>query len=62
MDLSEINQFIKQFEQMRMMMRGMSSLKGMFSHAGQNGGNFNPHSKQNKHAMQKAMKMMRRFK
>ena len=62
MDLSEVNQFIKQFEQMRMMMRGMSGLKGMFSHAGQNADNFNPHSKQGKHAMKKAMKMMRKFK
>ena len=62
MDLSEVNQFIKQFDQMRMMMRGMSGLKGMFSHAGKNGENFNPHCKQGKHAVQKAMKMMRRFK
>ena len=61
MELVEVNQFIKQFDQMRMMMRGMSSLKGMFSHMG--GGNMpNPHSKQGKQAMQKAMKMMRRFK
>ena len=61
MELAEVNQFIKQFDQMRMMMRGMSSLKGMFSHMG--GGNMpNPHSKQGKQAMQKAMKMMRRFK
>ena len=63
MELSEVNMFIKQFEQMRMMMRGMSGLKGMFSHAaGTDGENFNPHSKQGRHAMKKAMKMMRRFK
>ena len=29
MDLAEINQFIKQFEQMRMMMKGMSDIKNM---------------------------------
>ena len=61
-DLADINQFIKQFNQMRAMMSGMNGLKGMFAHAGQNGANINPHSKQGKHAMQKAMKMMRRFK
>lgn len=60
MDLAEVNQFIKQFDQMRMMMRGMSGLKNMFSHAG--GAMPNPHSKQGKHAMKKAMSMMRRFK
>jgi len=60
MSLSEVNQFIKQFDGMRMMMRGMSGLKGMFSHAG--GSMPNPHSKQGKHAMKKAMSMMRRFK
>lgn len=62
MDLSEVNAFITQFEQMRMMMRGMNSLKGIFAHAGQGGKSFNPHSKQGKHAMKKAMKMMRKFK
>lgn len=61
-DYNEINQFIKQFEQMRAMMRGMSGLKGMLSHMGKNGENLNPHSRQGKHAMQKAIKMMRRFK
>ena len=60
MELAEVNQFIKQFDQMRMMMRGMTSLKGMFSHMG--GGMPNPNSKQGKHAMKKAMSMMRRFK
>ncbi len=60
MELAEVNQFIKQFDQMRMMMKGMTSLKGMFSHMG--GGMPNPHSKQGKHAMKKAMSMMRRFK
>ena len=61
-DVSEITQFIKQFNQMRAMMQGMSGLIGMFKHAGQNGEGINPHSKQGKHAMKKAMKMMRRFK
>ena len=60
MELAEVNQFIKQFDQMRMMMKGMTSLKGMFSHM--SGGMPNPHSKQGKHAMKKAMSMMRRFK
>jgi len=61
-ELSEITQFIKQFNQMRAMMSGMAGLKGMFAHAGKSGEGFNPHSKQGKHAMNKAMKMMRRFK
>ena len=62
MDLSEVNSFIKQFNQMRAMMKGMSGMKNMFAHAGQNVGNFNPHNKQGRHAVNKAMKMMRKFK
>ena len=60
MGLAEINQFIKQFEQMRMMMKGMSDLKNMMGKMGANG--FNPSSKMGKHAVNKALKMMRRFK
>ena len=57
MELSEINQFIKQFEQMRMMMKGMSDFKNMMGKGlpGMNG-------KMGKHALNKAMSMMRRFK
>ena len=57
MELSEINQFIKQFEQMRMMMKGMSDFKNMMG-KGLPGMN----SKMGKHALNKAMSMMRRFK
>lgn len=57
MDLAEINQFIKQFEQMRMMMKGMSDFKNIMG-KGLPGLN----SKMGKHAMNKAMSMMRRFK
>ncbi len=57
MELAEINQFIKQFEQMRMMMKGMSDFKNMMG-KGLPGLN----SKMGKHAMNKAMSMMRRFK
>ncbi len=57
MDLAEVNQFIKQFEQMRMMMRGMSDFKNMMG-KGLPGLN----SKMGKHALNKAMSMMRRFK
>ena len=62
LDFNEVNMFIKQFNQMRAMMGGMMSMKNMFSHMGQQGANFNPHSKQGRHAMSKAMKMMRKFK
>lgn len=70
MDLAEVNTYIKQFEQMRMMMKGMHDMKSMFSKMG--GGmpdmgkmgsgipGLNP--KMGKHAMNKALKMMRRFK
>lgn len=57
MELAEINQFIKQFEQMRMMMKGMSDFKNIMG-KGLPGLN----SKMGKHAMNKAMSMMRRFK
>ena len=57
MDLAEVNQFIKQFEQMRMIMRGMSDFKNMMG-KGLPGLN----SKMGKHALNKAMSMMRRFK
>ena len=60
MDLAEINTYIKQFEQMRMMMKGMSDMKNMF---GKMGGNMNAlGGKMGKHAINKAMKMMRKFK
>lgn len=57
MDLHEVNQFIKQFEQMRVMMKGMSDFKNMMG-KGLPGLN----SKMGKHALNKAMSMMRRFK
>ena len=72
MDLAEINTYIKQFEAMRMMMKGMSDMKGMFgklgggmpdiSKMGNLGGIGGFKGKLGKHAMNKAMKMMRRFK
>lgn len=70
MDLAEVNAYVKQFEQMRMMMKGMHDMKSMFGKMG--GGmpdlsktgagvpGLNP--KLGKHAMNKALKMMRRFK
>lgn len=71
-DLAEINTYIKQFEAMRMMMKGMSDMKGMFgklgggmpdmSKMGNLGGMGGFKGKLGKHAMNKAMKMMRRFK
>lgn len=66
MDFQEVNAFVKQFEQMRTMMKGMSDMKKMFSHGMPdmskmgNFGGFN--GKLGKHAMNKAMKMMRKFK
>ena len=69
MDLAEINTYIKQFEQMRMMMKGMYDMKNMFSKM--SSGMPNPsgmpnmpglNPKMGKHAMNKALKMMRRFK
>ena len=72
MDLAEINTFIKQFEQMRMMMKGMTDMKNMFgkfgggmpdmSKMGNLGGLGGFNGKLGKHAMNKAMKMMRKFK
>ncbi len=72
MDLAEINSYIKQFDAMRMMMKGMSDMKGMFgkmgggmpdmSKMGNMGGLGGFKGKLGKHAMNKAMKMMRRFK
>ena len=62
MDLAEINTYIKQFEAMRMMMKGMTDMKSMF---GKMGGMPNMNAlggKMGKHAINKAMKMMRRFK
>lgn len=53
MDLTEINTYVKQFEQMRMMMRGMNDMKGMMGKLS---------GKMGKHAMNKALSMMRRFK
>lgn len=70
MDLAEVNTYIKQFEQMRMMMKGMHDMKSMFGKmgggmpamgkAGSGVPGLNP--KMGKHAMNKALKMMRRFK
>ena len=57
MELHEVNQFIKQFEQMRLMMKGMSDFKNIMG-KGLPGLN----SKMGKHALNKAMSMMRRFK
>lgn len=56
MELSEINQFIKQFEQMRTMMKDMSDLKNMMGKGLPNLG-----GKMGKHALNKAMSKMRRF-
>ena len=73
MDLQEVNNYIKQFEQMRTMMKGMYDMKNLFGNMGgtsmpdmskmgnmPNVPGFNP--KLGKHAMNKALKMMRRFK
>ena len=70
MELSEVNAFVKQFEQMRAMMKGMTDMKGMFSKfkggmpdlskLGNLGGGIN--GKLGKHAVNKAIKMMRKFK
>lgn len=69
MDLAELNTFLKQFEQMRMMMKGMTSMKNMFkggmpdmSRMGNMGGLGGFKGKLGKHAMNKAMNMMRKFK
>ncbi len=68
MELSEVNTFVKQFEQMRTMMKGMSDMKGMFSKFKGGmpdlnmGGLGGFKGKLGKHAVNKAVKMMRRFK
>ena len=72
MEMHEINQFMQQFEQMRMIMKGMHDMKSMFgkmgsgmpdlSKMGNLGGLGGFNGKLGKHAMNKAMKMMRRFK
>lgn len=64
MDLAEVNTYIKQFEQMRMMMKGMHDMKSMFGKmgggmpamgkAGSGVPGLNP--KMGKHAMNKALK------
>lgn len=60
MSMAELNQFLTQFQQMRMMMKGMSDMKNMMSKAG---GMPNFGGKMGKHALNKAMSMMkRRFK
>lgn len=66
MDFQEVNAFVKQFEQMRTMMKGMTDMKKMFSHGlpdmskmGNFGGLGGFNGKLGKHAMNKAMKMMR---
>ena len=75
MDLAEVNAFIKQFEQMRMMMKGVTDMKNMFGNfgggmpdlrkmgnLGNMGGLGGFNGKLGKHAINKAMKMMRKFK
>ena len=71
-DIAEVNRFVKQFEQMRVMMKGMTDMKGLFgkmgggmpdiSKMGNLGGMGGFNGKLGKHAINKAMKMMRRFK
>lgn len=66
MQLAEINSFITQFNQMRTMMKGMSDMKNMFKGGIPKmpniGGLSGFQGKLGKHAVNKAMKMMRRFK
>ena len=57
MSMAELNQFLTQFQQMRMMMKGMSDMKNMMSKAG---GMPNFGGKMGKHALNKAMSMMKR--
>lgn len=61
MDFVEVNNLVKQFEQMRMMMKGMSEMKGMMGKLGANG-LAGLGGKMGKHAINKAMSMMRKFK
>lgn len=75
LNMAEINRFIAQFEQMRTMMKGMNDMQGMFKKAGSSLGNLGNlgslgnlgglgghKGKMGKHAVNKAMAMMRRFK
>ena len=71
LNMHEINSFITQFDQMRVMMKSMSDMKGLFgkmggmpnmSNLGNLGGLGGFKNKMGKHAMNKAMAMMRRFK
>ncbi len=69
MELAELNAFVKQFEQMRMMMKGMHDMKGMFGNLAKMGGNplaglskgFGGNKLDHK-TMKKAMSMVRKFK
>lgn len=70
MELSEVNTFVKQFEQMRTMMKGFTDMKGLFSKFKGGMPNFGKmgnlgtgiNGKLGKHAVNKAVKMMRKFK
>lgn len=65
MDLAQVNAFINQFEQMRTVMRGMTNMKNMLGmpDLSKIPGNIAGYKgKMGKHAVNKAMKMMRRFK
>ena len=66
MDLAQINGFITQFNQMRTMMKGMQGMKNMFKGGMPQmpniGGLGGYKGKLGKHNLNKAMKMMRRFK
>ncbi len=52
MDMHTVNLYIKQFEQMRLMMKGMNDMKKMMGGFG---------GKMGKHSMTKALSMMRKF-
>ena len=66
LDLREINLFIAQFDQMRVMMKGMSGIKSLFTKSGgmpnltAGLGGFK--GKMGKHGVNKAMSMIRKFK
>ncbi|MDR1327265.1 MAG: signal recognition particle protein [Heliobacteriaceae bacterium] len=60
--IQEVNQFIQQFDQMRMMMKGMSNMKGMLGKMGGGDPMKALGGKMGKHNMNKAMSMMRKFK
>ena len=72
LNIQEINGFITQFEQMRVMMKGMSDMKGLMGKMGSGlpnpanlgalGGFGGYKGKMGKHAINKAKAMMRRFK